>query len=180
MTDAFIESLPKCEKCGLPKPERCHHCSVCNKCHLKMDHHCPAVGNCVAVRNFRSFLAMLLWSVIGSGLQGFFCLAEAILDQFDGVGRLIAIVYVVMSTFMAFWLWCFLGDQMARACVNQTTIEQIGRYELKYDLGREENMRQVYGAGAMQCLNPLPNNEMSGFEWSLEDYHRREGPGANI
>ena len=30
-----------CQKCGTYKPERCHHCSDCNRCTLKMDHHCP-------------------------------------------------------------------------------------------------------------------------------------------
>lgn len=29
-----------CKKCISPKPPRAHHCSVCNKCILKMDHHC--------------------------------------------------------------------------------------------------------------------------------------------
>lgn len=29
-----------CKKCIAPKPPRAHHCSVCNKCILKMDHHC--------------------------------------------------------------------------------------------------------------------------------------------
>ena len=29
-----------CKKCIAPKPARVHHCSVCNKCYLKMDHHC--------------------------------------------------------------------------------------------------------------------------------------------
>lgn len=29
-----------CKKCDSPKPPRTHHCSVCNKCVLKMDHHC--------------------------------------------------------------------------------------------------------------------------------------------
>ncbi|NWU14676.1 ZDH15 Palmitoyltransferase, partial [Cephalopterus ornatus] len=30
-----------CDRCQLIKPDRCHHCSVCAMCVLKMDHHCP-------------------------------------------------------------------------------------------------------------------------------------------
>lgn len=38
---AFIpEAVSICKKCIAPKPPRTHHCSVCNKCVLKMDHHC--------------------------------------------------------------------------------------------------------------------------------------------
>ena len=34
------ETASICRKCIAPKPPRTHHCSVCNKCVLKMDHHC--------------------------------------------------------------------------------------------------------------------------------------------
>ncbi|KAG1473845.1 hypothetical protein G6F56_000713 [Rhizopus delemar] len=37
--------FPKtCKKCHLPKPERAHHCSVCNTCVLKFDHHLLAAA----------------------------------------------------------------------------------------------------------------------------------------
>lgn len=34
----------KCPKCCSIKPERAHHCSVCQRCIRKMDHHCPWYG----------------------------------------------------------------------------------------------------------------------------------------
>ncbi len=36
--------LTYCAKCRLPKPQRAHHCSICNQCVLKMDHHCPWIN----------------------------------------------------------------------------------------------------------------------------------------
>ena len=32
-----------CRKCKVFKPPRAHHCSICQRCVLKMDHHCPWV-----------------------------------------------------------------------------------------------------------------------------------------
>lgn len=29
-----------CRRCKCFKPARAHHCSICNRCIVKMDHHC--------------------------------------------------------------------------------------------------------------------------------------------
>jgi len=62
-----------CRKCDRFKPERAHHCSICNTCVLKMDHHCPWISNCVGHKNHRYFLLMILYMGVGTT---FYCLAS--------------------------------------------------------------------------------------------------------
>ncbi|KAL7750619.1 hypothetical protein RI367_003961 [Sorochytrium milnesiophthora] len=47
-----------CRKCSAPKPPRCHHCSICNRCVLKMDHHCPWLAR---HNNHRYFVLFLVY-----------------------------------------------------------------------------------------------------------------------
>jgi len=53
-----------CKPCTLIKPDRCHHCSICRKCVLKMDHHCPWVNNCVGFANYKFFILFLFYATV--------------------------------------------------------------------------------------------------------------------
>nr|XP_021482851.1 palmitoyltransferase ZDHHC2 [Meriones unguiculatus] len=63
-TRTMSGAIRYCDRCQLIKPDRCHHCSVCDKCILKMDHHCPWVNNCVGFSNYKFFLLFLAYSLL--------------------------------------------------------------------------------------------------------------------
>ena len=62
-THALVKEVydKTCEKCGNRwKPPRAYHCSTCDRCVFKMDHHCVWINNCVGAGNAKYFLQFVV------------------------------------------------------------------------------------------------------------------------
>jgi hypothetical protein len=134
-----------------------------------MDHHCPVVGNCVALRNFRAFVAILVWGSIAAFAHGVFCAVEAGLDGYRVIGRVLGLFSSLCSLMIAIHVGGFAGFQIRRALGNETTLEGLGQGLNPYDVGRSANCAQFFGA-PLGVLWPAPNDALSGFEWALAEY----------
>lgn len=115
-----------CKRCVKYKPDRAHHCRVCRKCVLKMDHHCPWAWNCVGFRNNRFFLQLLfygqltylsVWSAVPAGLR-------FTLDAVQPWHRRAAVVGVCFNSVLDSLMWSgFFAFSLWREAKGWSTIE---------------------------------------------------------
>ena len=160
-----IDILPRCNKCGLPKPARCHHCGECNKCYFRFDHHCPVVGNCIALYNMKAFMLFLVYTCVLLILISAAFLVEILIS--DKSLQIIYCLGIGMCIFIALLLFCFAYQYFPEVCVhNRTTLERIaGNDPSTFDKGNSsENAKQVFGNSRWAWLVPT-RPECDGFTW---------------
>lgn len=132
--------LKYCTTCNIYRPPRTTHCSVCENCIERFDHHCPWLGNCIGKRNywlFYSFVCVtgvLNSSVLGTSLAHVIIVAAEHTDENKGSGDafLQAMREEPLSTALAVYaallVWFTVGLCAYHAYListNQTTYENI-------------------------------------------------------
>jgi len=173
----FPDKLEKtCLKCNNRwKPPRAHHCKVCTKCILRMDHHCAWIGNCVGARNQKFFILFLLYTVLYSLAGLAICIMNLILWLMEygkesrgyanyGWGTVNKIFLAIGAVFFLLFAFDFMWEQFEAVIENQTTVETY-----KNMVGRPgtffQNMEKVFGKNKWAWLLPFtPKIEVNALE----------------
>ncbi|XP_037541934.1 palmitoyltransferase ZDHHC14 [Nematolebias whitei] len=161
--------LKYCFTCKIFRPPRASHCSLCDNCVERFDHHCPWVGNCVGRRNYRffylfilslSFLTIFIFAfvithvILRSNRTGFLSALK------DSPARYPSLVLEVLVCFFSVWSIVGLsGFHTYLISSNQTTNEDIkGTWSTKR--GKENFNPYSYGNIRTNCCaalcGPLP------------------------
>ncbi|MQM17969.1 hypothetical protein Taro_050951 [Colocasia esculenta] len=129
-------NLKYCDKCSSYKPPRSHHCRICRRCVMKMDHHCLWINNCVGYANYKPFTIFVLYASVSS------------IYSMVAYGGLVTILSIVLSTLLG-WHIYLLSHNMTtieyREGVRAMWLAQKSgqRYHHLFDLGMLKNLTAV-------------------------------------
>ncbi|XP_050531682.1 palmitoyltransferase ZDHHC6-like [Daktulosphaira vitifoliae] len=166
------EYLQFCKICEGFKAPRVHHCHKCNRCVLKMDHHCPWLNTCVGFANYPYFITFIFFSIVAA-IQSATLLFKTLLLAWSQFGRYVLVYFPVRLVLL--WLIAFGLDicliltlslllfiQVRYILRNCTNIEDwivgkaisrreqdpsIPSFVYPYNLGRINNIKNFFAKG---------------------------------
>ncbi|ODV59217.1 palmitoyltransferase PFA3 [Ascoidea rubescens DSM 1968] len=138
-----------CNRCKIWKPDRCHHCSTCQKCILKMDHHCPWFASCIGFKNSKYFIQLLSYIVLltfycfivcGYILFDFF-FKENYKSKYFNLNQLFLMIISLIFCISVFVFDLFTIYQCSK---NQTTIESFESERYRINLNKVNDKNYKY------------------------------------
>lgn len=179
-----LKMLKTCNICVTYKPPRTHHCSICQKCFLRFDHHCGLLGVCIAFHNYKFFYLFVIMNII-------YCLFLIILLMFELIKNrqlptasfshfivLTSLLFVEMCVSLQMFIYhtilirnnetmienkalnAFMrGDQGVRFVYQEGPLvneeEVLERDEMNpYNIGVYENWEQIFGKNTWEWFLP--------------------------
>ncbi|XP_060936026.1 palmitoyltransferase ZDHHC7-like [Limanda limanda] len=179
----YLESLQlkpgnviyKCPKCCSIKPERAHHCSICERCIRKMDHHCPWVNNCVGEKNQRFFVLFTMYIAVISGHALALCGYHFITcirvqwrecSNFSPPATMMLLIFLCMEglLFLTFTAIMFC-TQLHSICNYETEIERLRNEKPTWERRTcWAGLRSVFGGRpSLLWMSPFAGLRLSSF-----------------
>ena len=167
---AFVTEI-FCNKCGIGKAPNAHHCSMCEKCILAMDHHCVWIGNCVGFYNFKFFFLLCFYACL-------VCLTSALVYTpiaiengtagLRGINGLILLLALFYSWTLAFSLLAFMMFHLSNVSAGASTISTLypdrgfAQEQRNFDLYNV--FTKILGKNPLLWFIPIFNIEGNGYE----------------
>eukprot|EP00929_Paragymnodinium_shiwhaense_P027010 TRINITY_DN15955_c0_g1_i1.p1 TRINITY_DN15955_c0_g1~~TRINITY_DN15955_c0_g1_i1.p1 ORF type:complete len:573 (+),score=96.75 TRINITY_DN15955_c0_g1_i1:114-1721(+) len=171
-----------CKKANCYKPDRAHSCGVMGHLVLRMDHHCPWLGNTVGWGNHKFFFLFLLYVNAACSWLGVSLLKLLLhvtmppLTTFLVIGAE-SLTMLLLSVLMPFFLFhCYL------LVSNMTTIEFCEQWAQKkgeqkegaqagwaYDMGVFANISSVMGSNPLLWFLPVGGPQGDGMHFPRKD-----------
>lgn len=168
-----------CKWCGKYKPDRCHHCRVCQSCVLKMDHHCPWIYNCVGLRNHKYFFLLLFYSTSAAlfvSVAMGWSVYEVISRDDSSLGEMFLVLFgETLTCFLALITTGFFAFHTFLSLKALSTIEfcekqasKSGGYLSMFSKGTYKNLQEVLGNNPLIWLLPFHPNLTDGLAFEVD------------
>ncbi|KAL0229819.1 hypothetical protein PCE1_003383 [Barthelona sp. PCE] len=177
-----------CTKCCAWKPDRSHHCSVCNRCVMWYDHHCPYIAACVGAKNRKFFVQFLIYQTVVLIVSDIIFL-YGIFDHVDVKNQMFAssaaflfftgVMTVVLIPFMVYHTLLVVKNMSSIEYGEWQAIPKDYRkdHQHTFDLGKGGNFRHVFGEKWYQWFIPTHHgtpfakkNSSAGIIWPINPH----------
>uniref|UniRef100_A0A0N5BHU2 Palmitoyltransferase n=1 Tax=Strongyloides papillosus TaxID=174720 RepID=A0A0N5BHU2_STREA len=184
-------SFRYCHKCMIVKPDRTHHCSSCDQCIVKFDHHCPWVNNCVMFTNYKYFLLFLIYGTLLHTILSVNNI-ESVIDyagnkdtkEYRHVDSIIILCFTVnfilnfgslaATLTMLLWHLTLVGRNLTTNESYRSPIFLFGADKKAYNISILHNYREVFGSKKLLWFIPVWTSKGDGFIFKQRKYDRRE------